>query len=248
MVNVIYLYENSLENLLNLIFYLIKNKKKPFLIKERSHYEENLLDYFVFPEIFFYENIIDLWKGYVGEKVFRQVYYVFLSSFPNKEIIIYYFLLNALKYKEKVLYMRNLNCVNQVLKIASYVKHENHKLKGFLRFQMTKKHFLYAQINPTNDILPLLAGHFVKRLSSECFVIHDVARDKYVFYDKVKPYFVEGEMIPYLDISFSKDERKIEDLWKSFFKTIAIKERKNLKCQRNFMPKKYWKYILEMEE
>ena len=32
-----------------------------------------------------------------------------------------------------------------------------------------------------------------------------------------------------------------------FHKTIGIKERENRRCQQNFMPKKYWKNMLEME-
>ena len=32
------------------------------------------------------------------------------------------------------------------------------------------------------------------------------------------------------------------------FKTIAIKERENKKCQMSFMPKKYWHNIIEMED
>ena len=36
--------------------------------------------------------------------------------------------------------------------------------------------------------------------------------------------------------------------WKDFYKTIGIKERKNDRCRMNFMPKKYWKYILEMSD
>ena len=47
------------------------------------------------------------------------------------------------------------------------------------------------------------------------------------------------------DLDIKTDE--IEDLWKSFYNTIGIKERKNDKCRMNFMPKKYWKYILEVE-
>ena len=39
-----------------------------------------------------------------------------------------------------------------------------------------------------------------------------------------------------------------QELWKSFFKTIGINERKNKKVQINFMPKKYWEYIIEMED
>lgn len=34
----------------------------------------------------------------------------------------------------------------------------------------------------------------------------------------------------------------------NFFKTIGINERKNKKVQINFMPKKYWEYIIEMED
>ena len=40
----------------------------------------------------------------------------------------------------------------------------------------------------------------------------------------------------------------MEELWRVFFQTIAIKERKNLRCQQSFMPKKYWQDMLEMED
>ena len=43
-------------------------------------------------------------------------------------------------------------------------------------------------------------------------------------------------------------EKEIQELWKTFYKTVAIKERKNERCRMNFMPKKYWKYIIELED
>ena len=46
----------------------------------------------------------------------------------------------------------------------------------------------------------------------------------------------------------SSNEKEIEKLWKIFYKTIGIKERKNDRCRQNFMPKKYWKYITEVRE
>ena len=39
-------------------------------------------------------------------------------------------------------------------------------------------------------------------------------------------------------------DNNYEELWKLFYENIGIKERKNEKCRNNFMPKKYWKYIL----
>jgi len=37
-----------------------------------------------------------------------------------------------------------------------------------------------------------------------------------------------------------------EELWKSYTKSVAIKERRNLRLQMSFMPKKYWKFLTEM--
>ena len=45
----------------------------------------------------------------------------------------------------------------------------------------------------------------------------------------------------------SSEELLFQALWKNYFQTIAIKERENLKLQMKFVPKKYWKYITEME-
>jgi probable DNA metabolism protein len=59
--------------------------------------------------------------------------------------------------------------------------------------------------------------------------------------------YLSGKNIEYLSKEIDSQEEWFEDLWKTFHKTIAIKERTNKKCQQQFMPKKYWKNILEME-
>ena len=43
----------------------------------------------------------------------------------------------------------------------------------------------------------------------------------------------------------TEEEQKYQQLWKLFFKTIAIQERKNARCQMQFMPKKYWQDLIE---
>ena len=45
---------------------------------------------------------------------------------------------------------------------------------------------------------------------------------------------------------FSEDEIKFQSLWKTFFKSVAIKERTNPRLQMQFMPKKYWKDLTEV--
>jgi len=245
--DMVYLYQNTFPDLLLLIHYLIKNHLKPSSIKDEDNYVLNLFDEVIRPSFDEDKNILKLWELQVGRNILKIVYYVYLSTEKEKELIIYYFLLNSIKYGDSVVFRRNLKCVNEALRISKYVSRENHKMKGFLRFKEMKNHFFYAEIHPTNDILTILAPHFKNRLKNEYWVIKDNLRNKYCFYDTKNIMFLNEEDIVHLHLDLSKEEEYLEDLWKTFFKTIAIKDRENKKCQRNFMPKKYWKNIIEME-
>lgn len=244
--NEIYIYDNTFISLLNLIVYLLKNKIKPFNIKNTT-YSPTLLDEVIFLDIESDESICDYFIQQFGEYAFRCIYYTFLSEDNNKELIMYYFFLNALKYRHKITFMRNLKCVSEVLRISQYVSHEAHKLKGFVRFKELENNILYAEIEPNNDVLLILSNHFKKRLKNEYWIIKDIKRGILSIYDKKNYYLVLEENLT-LTSKLSIQEVQIENLWKSFYKTIGIKERKNDKCRRNFMPKKYWKYIIEVKE
>ena len=241
--NRIYLYDGSINTLLDLMTRLIYHKIKPFDIKTSDTYTPSLLDDVVTLEL---DHDFDIHKLNVSKEVLKTIYYVYLSSDTHKELIIYYFLLNAMKYQNKIFTMRNLKCVNSALKIAKYVSNETHKLKGFIRFKEINNHVLYAEISPTNDCLELLSPHFARRLKNEYWIIKDVGRNKYSIYDKKKYYIVTGKF-NLKEMNINKEEQKIENLWLIFFNTIGIESRKNKRCQMNFMPKKYWKYIIEME-
>ena len=234
--NRVFLYDRTFPNLLSLIKYLIDNKIKPDNICKEDYTNISLFD----------EPInLKIKNKYVSlnKEVLNIVYKVFLSNDLNKELIIYYFILNSYKYKD-ILLRRNLKCVVKALDISKYVSRENHKFKGFTRF---KDHgtFLYADINPTNNVLPLLMNHFSKRLQNEYFIIKDVNRNLLGIYDKNKYYLVDGNNYK---VNISKENDNITDLWKVFFSSIAIKERTNLRNQMNLMPKKYWQYIIEMSD
>lgn len=242
--NKIYLYDGTFSTLMELITQLLAFKTKPLNICNQNNYLPSLLDETIELKL---DNNFDISKIKVTKKILKTIYYVYLSTDEHKELIIYYFLLNGLKYQDKIFTMRNLKCVNSTLKIAKYVSNENHKLKGFLRFQELENHILYAEISPTNNVLELLSIHFMKRLKNEYWIIKDVGRNTYSFYDKQKYYIIADENINLKTLGTIEKEKEVENLWVTFFNTIGIKERKNNRCQMNFMPKKYWKYIIEME-
>ncbi len=239
----IYLYDGTFKQLLNLIKVLIQMKIKPLNIQDKNKYIPNLID----------ETVeIDLSKelsyNCLTPQIQKAIYYVYLSEEKNKELIIFYFILNTLKYNNKIFYMRNLNCVDKTLKTAKQVGNEFHKLKGFLRFQELNGHILYAKISPSNNILDLLSKHFSLRLPKEKWIIYDEGRNLYSIYNTHKYYIVTSNEFSLKEIIKSENEDNVKKMWLSFFNTIGIKERTNRRCQINFMPKKYWKYIIEMSD
>ena len=76
------------------------------------------------------------------------------------------------------------------------------------------------------------------------WIIKDVNRKILSVYDKNEFYIVDESEFKLLNFTLSDNEESIQNMWKSFYNTIGIKERKNDRCRMNFMPKKYWKYIL----
>jgi len=45
-----------------------------------------------------------------------------------------------------------------------------------------------------------------------------------------------------------KDEKLFQQLWKTYFKSITIKERLNPRKHKQDMPVRYWKYITEKQK
>ncbi|MFR5856407.1 MAG: TIGR03915 family putative DNA repair protein [Bacilli bacterium] len=237
--NYIILYDGSLDNLLSTIKYLFKEKIKPINIVNEIEYVPNLLDYSLKPDI--KDDVLEI----NNKKAFKIIYYIYLSNYVKKELLIYYFLLNYFIYKNKIFNHRNLKCVNKALDVEHKVAREAHLLKGFIRFKLINNKFLYAKIKPDNNVLILLSNHFAKRLKNEYWVIEDEKNNLLSIYDKHNFYVIAKNNIK---LDLNGDDVKWSSLWKTFFNTITIKERENRKCQRNFMPKKYWKNIIEMED
>ena len=246
--NKTYIYDDTFSSLLALIECLILSKVSVNNIKSKSKYQPSLLDEPVHLNIDNIEEKVKSLKSKLTPEVIHTIYYAYLSDNPNKEIIIYNYIKNAIIYKNQIFYRRNIDSVVEIEKMSKYVGREAHKLKGFLRFKEMNNNFYYAEIEPTNNVIGILANHFKNRLSNESWIIKDTKRNIYALYDTNKVFYLTDKDIIKLSLDLSNNEDRIEELWKTFFKTVAIKERTNLKCQMNFMPKKYWKNMIEMED
>ena len=229
--NYIIIYDGTFINLLTTIKYLLQANIKPQKIVIEGTYSPSLFETIIKPNIDNDPTFITKITKSSSKEVLKLITYTFLSNAQNKELVLYYLILNTLIYKDKIIYQRNLNCVNTALKLAHRVSSENHKTKGFTRFKMINNKFLYAEISPDNNILELLSKHFQKRLKNELWIIKDTNRNILSIYDLNTYHIISGENIKLLALEKNKNDNYYENLWCIFFKTIAIKERKNKKCQ-----------------
>ena len=172
---------------------------------------------------------------------FNSIRTCFLSCDKNKDTVIIHTVYKALKYGEEILNSLD-NHAFYMNKLVKQVLNERHKYLGLLRFKEMKDGTMFSTIEPKNNVLPILISHFKKRMKREKIAIFDKGRKMIVYYDgkKAEIFFVES-----LEIEWSDEEIEYSELWKTFHKSISIKERENKKLQQSNLPKYYWKYLIE---
>ena len=136
------------------------------------------------------------------------------------------------------------------------VLHESQRMKQFVRFQKAKDGTYLAVVAPDHNVLPLIIDHFQDRFNDQPWLIYD-ARRHYGYYHEcdarvVRITFADEASVPF-DLSngklntdiLSDNDRLLQDLWRTYFKAICIRERMNPRKQLNDMPRRYWKYMTE---
>ncbi|MDO4787085.1 MAG: TIGR03915 family putative DNA repair protein [Fretibacterium sp.] len=133
-------------------------------------------------------------------------------------------------------------CVGAVHRSARRTSREWHRWMGLVRFRDVGKAY-YAAFAPDCDILPLLAEHFLRRLPDR-WVLHDVRRGRAAVQERGRWVLTDMEL-PEGMLRFAPEEEGCRELWREFFRSAAVKERRSLKRQMRFLPKRTWKYLIE---
>jgi len=170
---------------------------------------------------------------------------VFCSCLDEKELRLLRFLLRG--FREGGGFLRKGFSDKELAALLDARRHlmgEAHLLKGFIRFADYDGH-LAAAITPKNYILPFIARHFMVRYRNENFLIFDKTHKMALIYENRTPRLVEARHIEFP--AYSEEELRYRNLWKHFYKTIAIEGRENPRCRMTHMPKRYWENMVEME-
>ncbi len=216
-------------------------------------------------------------KAKISSQALRNVFYVFLSEHEEIGMHILNYLKLGWKVGWNIDKFHQHPDVAFVRDINYKVLGESHRMLGLLRFKSleaenysnnviydtivsedipqypsiykngvdTKQEILYASFEPDFNITGILAVHFSQRLSNENWIIHDVRRSICAIYNKEEWFITDFSLN--LDNYISENEKNFQQLWKKYFKSISIKERKNPKLQVHNMPKRYWNHLVEFE-
>lgn len=185
----------------------------------------------------------------MGEEDYTHIYQAALSKDSDKAECIYRTVVQGLAADNPGLIMRKLQdpFVCRVFEMSRNIGNEAHHYLGFLRFRELKNGVLFSEIQPDNQVLPLIGEHFADRFPNEHFLIYDSRHQVFVVHEAYKQWvLVEGETLNReMADDESENEALFQELWKGFHKTIAIKERRNLRLQQQVLPLKFRKYLPE---
>lgn len=240
-----YLYDGTFEGLLTCIYQNYK-KERAAGIYEKSNYQQSLVyeSEIVETDISKAQIVCDAICSKISREAYINVYYCYLSNAANKENIVLEFLIFAFKYGKDTMNFYTHEKVLPVHEIYKKVAREEHRVLGILRFSDIGG-ILYARYSPDNDISVLLADHFADRYKFEKFIIFDEKRKKALVYGdnawEIK------ENINLDNVEYSLNETMIQKLWKQYFTDLAIKERKNINLQFQFVPARYRKNMPEFK-
>ena len=142
-----------------------------------------------------------------------------------------------------------------VTNIARRVLHEQLRMKQFIRFQKAKDGTYLAVVSPDHNVLPIIIDHFQDRFNDQPWLIYDAKRHYGYYYDGktvIRVTFEDEAAVPFnlsngkLDSAvLSDNDQLFQDLWRTYFKAICIRERMNPRKQLQDMPRRYWKYMTE---
>ena len=189
-------------------------------------------------------------KQKIGLEAYRYIYYMALSNRDDKADAIYRFMILGFHYGSQVMDHLSNDAVNLMAKTYKRVSMERHRYTGFVRFEELSNHILVSKIRPENNILPILAPHFVDRFSSENFMIIDESRQMAVVHPARKQWFILSMELMDQNVleEVSEREKEMKGAWATFVEHISIKEREHLKLQQNMCPLRYREFMPEFKK
>lgn len=204
----------------------------------------------VLPEAWKAKRVADKIKSFMSEEAYVYLYRAALHRSPDRADWILRFVSLGLAHGRRTLRMLQRPEVFEIFQMNRYVGNEAHFLVEFMRFERLPAGVYYGKVGPENQVLELVAAHFADRFPDMDWLIYD-ERHREAAIHSASGQWVMKRQVTEAEISAWKGTSEADaytGMWKTFFETIAIEERRNPRCQRNMLPLRYRKYMTEFQQ
>lgn len=250
----IFVYDKTFEGLLTAVFDAYSRRSFPDLLLAEGE-----------PFPLFYDEAVTIytddvkvdrvWKGLqkkISATALSVITVTWLSELPQADLLLFRYIRKAIDAPRTIELNFGDPDVLEVSKIWKKVTNERHRVIQFLRFQKAADGTFFAAVKPIYNVLPLTLSHLTDRFADQCWLLYDLQREYGYYYDgkettEVRFEEKEAHLLSGLlsEELMDADEKLFQQMWKTYFKSIAIKERLNPKLHRQHMPARFWKYMPE---
>ena len=196
-----------------------------------------------------------VWKGLekkISKLSLSGLTVSWLSELPEIDMLLFRYIRKAIDAPRTIELNFGDPDVLEVSKVWKKVTNERLRVIQFLRFQKAADGTFFAAVKPVYNVLPLTLPHLKDRFADQCWLLYDLKREYGYYYDlkeatEVRFEEKEAHLLSGLlgEELMDVDEKLFQQMWKTYFKSIAIKERLNPKLHRQHMPARFWKYMPE---
>ncbi|TNJ36821.1 DNA metabolism protein [Chlorobaculum thiosulfatiphilum] len=240
-----YLYDGTPEGLVSAIASILDSGENPeeahLAVRQDMLFEEGL---FLRTDSAFAEALFERLRQRAPDAV-QTLWYFMMAEADGLETSLLRYIALAFEHGDRVNGYLTHTSVKAIVGTARKAGRELHRMKGLMRFEQLRDGAWLARMEPDCNVMHPLARHFSRRLRAQEWFIFDARRRSAAHWDGHDLSF--GTLEQFSRPELSLEERAVQQLWQTFFKTIAIPERKNPRLQQSNMPAKYWKYLTEKQ-
>jgi probable DNA metabolism protein len=241
----VYLYDGTLEGMLTAVFEAFRRREEPLNVAREQNLQHSMLCSYIpiLTDVVLAVRVRNGVSSALGERVYDNVKRVFLSDDENKGGVIVRYLLYVMRKGRRGCAHLAHPAVSAFEDVLGQVSKEAHYMLQFVRFAQLENGVYFSRIEPKASVVPLIMGHFAARFNIQPFMIHDSRHGLSGVFDTERWWLVDARNIQ--TPAQTREEADFQSLWRTFYDTVAIEERRNPACQRNFMPKRFWGTMCE---
>ena len=249
----IFTYDGTFDGLLSVVFEIYRLQSIPENIVSEDQFVPNFFDQpiYVATNHEWSKRVQNGVKQKTSKNSVRLLYRCFLSEQSGIELLIYDFIVKAMKSSINIESDYSDPTILSLHQINKKIGREVHRMHAFVRFQETRDGLFAGWIEPDFNVLPLIGDHFEKRYPAMEWLIFDIKRKYGIHYNLEKIVYTtlidfNPKQIDQNEV-MTHEEVDYQSLWRVYFKSTDIPERRNMKLHLQHVPKRYWKYLTEKQ-